>query len=100
MTLVGFQYEPVSLDVNKVCFDEEQDIPNTCEKSRKNQSITEWCRCEKCGVMDTNVECSSCGEVEALRYFQLLDMRYDHRNAVTERVSATVLQLCLCCPVT
>ena len=35
MTLVGFQYEPVSLDVNKVCFDEKQDIPNKREKSEK-----------------------------------------------------------------
>ena len=32
MALVGFQYEPVSLDVAKVCFKEEQDIPNTREK--------------------------------------------------------------------
>ena len=29
MALVGFQYEPVRLDVNEVCFEEEQDIPNT-----------------------------------------------------------------------
>ena len=36
MALVGFQYEPVSLDVNEVCFDEEQDIRNTGEKSTKN----------------------------------------------------------------
>ena len=43
MALVGLQYEPVSLDVNEVCF-EEQDIPNISEKSRKSQSITEWCR--------------------------------------------------------
>ena len=35
MTSVGFEYEPVTLDVNKVCFKEEQDIPNTREKSRK-----------------------------------------------------------------
>ena len=34
--LVGFQYEPVSLDVNKACF-EEQGIHNTREKSRKSQ---------------------------------------------------------------
>ena len=47
MALVGFKYEPVSLDVNKVCFEEEQDIPNTYEKSRKSQSITEWYRCGK-----------------------------------------------------
>ena len=26
MALVGFQYEPVSLDPNKVCFEEERDI--------------------------------------------------------------------------
>ena len=26
MALVGFQYEPVSLDPKKVCFEEERDI--------------------------------------------------------------------------
>ena len=31
--------EPVSLDVNKVCFEEEQDIPNTRQKSRKSQAL-------------------------------------------------------------
>ena len=44
MALVGFQYKSVSFDVNKVCFEEEQDIPNTREKSRKSQSVTAWCR--------------------------------------------------------
>ena len=43
MVLVGFQYEPVSLDVNEVCFEEEHDFLNTREKSRKIQGITEWC---------------------------------------------------------
>ena len=47
--------------------------------------------------MHTNVENLSCSEVEALGYFQLLDMTYDDRNMVTERVSATVLQLYLIC---
>ena len=37
MVLVGFQYELVSLDVSEVCF--EEDIPNTCEKSRKSSSV-------------------------------------------------------------
>ena len=46
MALVGLQYAPVSLDINKVCF-EEQDIPNMREKSTKTQSITECCRCGK-----------------------------------------------------
>ena len=39
MTLVGFQYEPVSLYVNKVFFDEKQDIPNTREKSEKVKAL-------------------------------------------------------------
>ena len=82
----------MSLDVNKACFDEEQDIPNKREKSRKSQSVTEWFRCGKCGVMDTNVQSLSCSEVEALGYFQLSDIRYDDdRNAVTQGVRTTVL---------
>ena len=39
--LVGLQYEPASLNVNEVCFDGKQNIPNMREKSRKNQSVTE-----------------------------------------------------------
>ena len=39
MALVGFQYESVSLDVNEVCSEEEQDIPNTREKSRKAKAL-------------------------------------------------------------
>ena len=42
MASVGFQYEPASLDVNKVCFDEEQDIPKKRENQEKSQSVTEW----------------------------------------------------------
>ena len=34
-------------------------------------------------------------KLEALKYFQLSDMRDDDRNVVTERVGATVLQLYL-----
>ena len=95
MDLVEFQYEPVSLDVNKFCFDEEHHIPDTGEKSRKNQSITEWCSRGGKGVMDTNTECLSFSKVEVMEYFQLSDMRYNDRNAVTKRVSTTVLQLYL-----
>ena len=47
MALVGFKYKPMSLDVNEVCFEKEQDIPNTHKKTRKSQSVTEWCRCGK-----------------------------------------------------
>ena len=49
----------------------------------------------KFGVTDTNVKCLSCGEVEALGYFQLFDMKNDDRNVVTEKVNKTVLQLYL-----
>ena len=80
MALVGVKHEPVGLDLNKVCFDEERDIPNTREKSRKSRRVTEWCRCGKCGVMDTNVECLSCGEVETLGSFQLSDMMIRMRS--------------------
>ena len=47
MVVVGIQHEGVSLDLNEICFEEERDIPNTGEKSRKSQSVTEWCRCRK-----------------------------------------------------
>ena len=95
MALVGFQYEPVSLDLNEVCFEEEQDIPNASEKSRKSQIVTEWCRCGKWDKMHANVEYLSCGEVEVLGYFQLSDIIYNDRNVVTKIVNTTVLQLYL-----
>ena len=61
MALVGFQYKPISLDVNEVCFKEEQNIPNTREKSRKSsrtkkKNVTALCRCGKRGIINTNVE--------------------------------------------
>ena len=95
MALVGFQYEPISLDVNELCFEEEHDIPDTREKLRKFQSATEWWRCGKWDVMRTNVEYLSCRKGEALGCFQLLNMKYDDRNMVTERVVTSVLQLYL-----
>ena len=59
-------------------------ISNTHEKSTKNQSVTEWYRCGKCGAMDKNVE--YCHEVKATEYFEKLDMRCSDMNAVTQRV--------------
>ena len=56
MALIGFQFEPVSLRVNEVCFEGEQDIPNR-------------------RAMHSNVKYLSYVEVEALGYFQLSDMR-------------------------
>ena len=91
MALVVFHYEPVGLDVNEVCFEEKRDISKTHEKLRKNQNVIEWCKCGKWGVIHANGEYLSCGEVEALGYFPLSDIRYD--DMVTGRVCTTVLQL-------
>ena len=41
--------------------------------------------------MSTNAEYLSYNKVEALGYFQLLDIRYNNRNVVTERASTKVL---------
>ena len=41
--------------------------------------------------MDANVECLDWGISETLRYFKLLDVRSDNRNAVIDRFSTTVL---------
>ena len=84
MALVLFQHEPVSVNVNKLCFDEEQDIPNVLEKTRKSQSVTEWSRCEKCGVTGTYIECLRWGEVEAFGCFQL--SRYDDRSVAPKEL--------------
>ena len=46
-------------------------------------------------VGDTNAGFLSFGEVEALGYFQLLNMRFVDSNVVTGRLSTTVPQLYL-----
>ena len=43
----------------------------------------------------TSVRYLNCNKVQALGYFQLLGMRYNDRNMVTEKVSTAVLQLYL-----
>ena len=45
--------------------------------------------------MYNKAEYLSCGEVEALKFFQIPDMRYNDRNLVTEKASKTVLQFYL-----
>ena len=44
MAFVGFQYEPVSLDVNYVVCFEEQDIPNMHQKSKQSKQIWKMMR--------------------------------------------------------
>ena len=39
MTLVGFHYQPVNLNVNEICFEEEQGISNTRDKSRTVKAL-------------------------------------------------------------
>ena len=59
---LNVQYEPVRLNVNEDFFEEEQDIPNSREKSMILKN-TEWFRCGKWGVMHTTVEYLSCDKV-------------------------------------
>ena len=60
--------------------------PGTHEKSTKNQSVTEWYRCSKCGAIDKNLERLCWHEMEAVEYFELLGMRYGDMKTVTQRV--------------
>ena len=48
-----------------------------------------WSNGYKCRVLEL------CDEIGAFGYFQLSDMRYDDRYAVTKRVSTTVLRFYL-----
>ena len=36
----------------------------------KNKNTTEWYVCGKYGVMEANIVCLSCREVEAMEYFK------------------------------
>ena len=40
-SLLGFQYEPKNLEVNKIFFAKLPDVSNMLEESKKNQSVTE-----------------------------------------------------------
>ena len=82
------------------------DIPNACEKSKYNQSFTEWYTCGgKCGATDKNAECLCCDKLETVEYFELLVMRYGDVNAVTQRVksclwNSSFLKVADCSPAT
>ena len=41
-SVLGLQYEPVSLYVSKVCLGKKPDLSNTHGQSTKNQSDNEW----------------------------------------------------------
>ena len=41
---------------------------------------------QKIEVMDKKIECLCCHEVEAVKYFELLGMRYGDVNAIIQRV--------------
>ena len=62
------------------------DISNTHEKSTKNQNVTEWCRCSKCGAMNKNVDGLCCHENEAVEYFELLDMGCSQSESLSQPV--------------
>ena len=60
-------------------------MPNTHEESRKNQSVTKWYGCGKCGVMETNIECLCCCQVEAVEYFKLSNVGCGDMSPVTQK---------------
>lgn len=43
----------------------------------------EWHGCDKCRVVDANIKCFCCQNVEALEYFKLLGTRNGDTSAVT-----------------
>ena len=55
------------------------------KNQEKNQSVTEWYRCGKCGVTDTNIECLCYRQVEAVEYLKLSNVRQGNTSAVTGR---------------
>ena len=64
MAVVGFQHEPVSLDVNEDCFEEEHRISLIHVKNQRK--VTALLNNVDVGneTMYTNFEYLSCGEVE------------------------------------
>ena len=98
MSLVGFQYEHVSLDVNEVYFEQNKNRISLIIHE-KNQRKRYW------KISSVNVTRSAVSlmknflfcavGVEALGYFQLSNRRYDDGDMVTERVRTRVLQLYL-----
>ena len=65
------------------------------EKSRQNQSVTEWYGCYKCGIIDTNTECLCCCEVEAVKYFKLLGVgkrchKYSHSKILNSSLACEI----------
>ena len=54
MDLVGFPYEPVTFDVNEVCFDQGLNIPDADEKSRK---VEELINGHKCRLLELQRSC-------------------------------------------
>ena len=67
--VLGFQNEKESFDVKEICFNQISQTRMKIKIKKNNQSVTKWCRCGKCGVMDANVKRLCYLEVEALGYF-------------------------------
>ena len=70
--VLGFQYEAQGLNVHKACFDEELEISNTYEESRKTKILLNY-------VVLSQKPSS---EIK----FKLFGVRYNDMNALTQIV--------------
>ena len=70
----------LSLVVNEVWVDEKPISLLRMKNQQKIKALPQWHRCGKCGAIDKNVGCLCCNEVETVKYFELLGMRYSDLN--------------------
>ena len=78
--------KPLALDVNKVCLGEEVLSLIRMKNQQKIRALLELYRYGKCGVMDKKLVCFCCQEFKAIKYSELLGMRYGDTNAIAQRV--------------
>ena len=68
--ILGFQFEPVSAKRTRPSYNDrsDQDEPETHHNRLGSQ---EWCNCQKCEKMPTELECVCCYEVPKVKAFHL-----------------------------
>ena len=76
----------LSLVVNKIWVDEEPISLIRMKNQQKVKVLLNGSGVVNAEQWTKNFECLYCHEVEVVEYFELLDMRYGDKNAVTQRV--------------
>ena len=67
--ILGFQFEPVSTKRTRPSYSDgsDQDEPETHHRL----SSQEWCNCQKCKNIPTELECECCHEIPEVKAFHL-----------------------------